>query len=377
MSSETPLHAPDPNRDHPAVQIDGVSKSFGRAVALEPIWLKVRKGEFLTLLGPSGCGKTTLLNLIAGFLEADEGELFIDRDLVTQVPPHLREIGIVFQNYALFPHMTVAQNVAYGIRTRRVPRAEIETRVRDALALVKLQDFADRRPKQLSGGQQQRVALARALVIRPRVLLLDEPFSALDRNLRTAMQVELREIQTRLGLTTVFVTHDQSEALSMSDRIAVMSNGRIRQIGAPSDIYDRPQNRFVSTFVGDANLFSAVLVSRAGATVKLAVGDTRLSLETYQDDLPEPGPVTIVVRPEQCRLTAAGQPGTIPATVAVSVYQGSFAELHLDCPAAEGGRVMLRVPAAEAMAQGAPVGIALPERGPAVYAIEAPAKAVA
>ncbi|MFN3275653.1 MAG: ABC transporter ATP-binding protein [Paracoccus sp. (in: a-proteobacteria)] len=377
MSSEKALHAPDQNRDHPAVQIDGVSKSFGRAVALEPIWLKVRRGEFLTLLGPSGCGKTTLLNLIAGFLEADEGELFIDRELVTQMPPHQREIGIVFQNYALFPHMTVAQNVAYGMRTRRVPRADIETRMREALALVKLQDFADRRPKQLSGGQQQRVALARALVIRPRVLLLDEPFSALDRNLRSAMQVELREIQTRLGLTTVFVTHDQNEALSMSDRIAVMSNGRIRQIGAPSDIYDRPQSRFVSTFVGDANLFSASLTGRAGGSVELAVGGTRLSLIPYQDDLPEPGPVTIFVRPEQCRLTAAGTPGTIPATVAVSVYQGSFAELHLDCPAAEGGRVMLRVPAAEAMAQGTPVGIALPERGPAVYAADAPASEVA
>lgn len=365
------------SRNDAAVQIDGVSKSFAGTVALEPIWLKIRRGEFLTLLGPSGCGKTTLLNLIAGFLEADEGELFIDRELVTQVPPHQREIGIVFQNYALFPHMTVAQNVAYGLRTRRVSKAETAERVSEALALVKLQDYADRRPKQLSGGQQQRVALARALVIRPRVLLLDEPFSALDRNLRTAMQVELREIQSRLGLTTVFVTHDQNEALSMSDRIAVMSRGRVRQIGAPADIYDRPQNLFVSTFVGDANLFDATLQGVENEGANLTVGEARLSLATYQDDLPQPGPVTLFVRPEQCGLTGAAEPGAVPATVALSVYQGSYAELHLDCAAAQGGRVMLRVPAADALPAGAAVGIALPQTGPAIYAADEANKAVA
>lgn len=369
MLSEIPP-IPSQNDARPSVQIDGVSKSFSGVTALEPVSLKIRKGEFLTLLGPSGCGKTTLLNLIAGFLEADSGELFINSELVTQVPPHQREIGIVFQNYALFPHMSVAQNVAYGLRTRRVPKAEIAERVRETLALVKLEDFADRRPRQLSGGQQQRVALARALVIRPRVLLLDEPFSALDRNLRTAMQVELKEIQSRLGLTTVFVTHDQSEALSMSDRIAVMSRGRIRQIGSPTEIYDSPQNHFVSTFVGDANLFSATLVETDGKKVSLNVGETRLPLTTYQDELPAAGPVTLFVRPEQCRLSAAGQDGAIPATVALSVYQGSYAEMHLDCPTAEGGRVMLRVPAAEALPVGTAVSIALPEQGPAIYAKE-------
>ncbi|WP_210115095.1 ABC transporter ATP-binding protein [Roseovarius aestuariivivens] len=352
------------------MKIDGVSKSFGKTVALEPVWLKIRRGEFLTLLGPSGCGKTTILNLIAGFLEADKGEIFIDDELVTQVPPHQREIGIVFQNYALFPHMSVTQNVAYGLRTRRISKAETETRVREALDLVKLQDFADRRPKQLSGGQQQRVALARALVIRPRVLLLDEPFSALDRNLRTAMQVELKEIQSRLGLTTVFVTHDQTEALSMSERIAVMSRGSIRQIGTPTEIYDHPQNRFVSTFVGDANLFSADLLRKTAQGARLGVGGTTLDLDTYQDDLPDPGPVTLFVRPEQCTLTAPDQPGAITATVALSVYQGSHAELHLDCPASEDGRVMLRVPCGEAQDAGTKVGLALPQRGPAIYAKE-------
>jgi len=371
MLSEIMSSPPQVSRDDHAVQIDGVSKSYSGAVALEPVWMKIRRGEFLTLLGPSGCGKTTLLSLIAGFVEADTGELFIERDLVTQVPPHKREIGIVFQNYALFPHMSVAQNVAYGLTTRQVPKAEIARRVRETLALVKLADFADRRPRQLSGGQQQRVALARALVIQPRVLLLDEPFSALDRNLRTAMQVELKEIQSRLGLTTVFVTHDQSEALSMSDRIAVMSRGRIRQIGRPSEIYDRPQSRFVSTFVGDANLFSAMLVEQNGQTASLAVGETPVSLVTYQDQLPEPGPVTLVVRPEHCHLTDANQPGSIPATVALAVYQGSHVELHLNCPQAEGdGRVMLRVPAAGPLQPGTLVGIGLPAEGAAIYAQE-------
>jgi len=350
-----------------AVRIDGVSKSFGGSAALEPIWLQVARGEFLTLLGPSGCGKTTLLNLIAGFLEADTGELFIHRDLVTRVPPHRRDIGIVFQNYALFPHMSVAQNVAYGLRTRGVGKAEIAERVRDALALVKLDDFADRRPQQLSGGQQQRVALARALVIRPRVLLLDEPFSALDRNLRGAMQVELREIQTRLGLTTVFVTHDQGEALSMSDRIAVMSRARIQQIGTPDEIYNRPQSHFVSTFVGDANLFSAIYHDRRGAAHRLTLGEVALNVTSYQDQVPAPGPVTLFVRPERCRLTETGSPGAIRATVALSVYKGSYTELHLDCPAAEGGRAMLQVPSGKAMAPGTVVGIALPDHDVALF----------
>lgn len=367
MSNEHAPASPPTTREAPAVRIDNVSKSFSGTVALEPVWLKIHKGEFLTLLGPSGCGKTTLLNLIAGFLEADKGELFINDELVTQTPPHQREIGIVFQNYALFPHMSVAQNIAYGLRTRRVPKAEIADRVREALALVKLEGFADRRPRQLSGGQQQRVALARALVIRPRVLLLDEPFSALDRNLRTAMQVELKEIQSRLGLTTVFVTHDQSEALSMSDRIAVMSRGRIRQIGTPTDIYDRPQSHFVSNFVGDANMFRATLTEKNGTDAQLDVGGTALSLKTYQENLPEPGLVTLFARPEQCHLTEAGQPGTIPATVALCVYQGSYAEVHLDCPAAETGRVMQRIPASQAPQTGTAVGIALPARGPAIY----------
>lgn len=219
-----------------AVQLDGVSKRFGTSVALNDAWLKIGRGEFMTLLGPSGCGKTTLLNLVAGFLLPDEGEIFIDSALVTDVPTFARKTGIVFQNYALFPHMTVANNVAYGLKARGVAKAEINTRVAEILAMMKLTGFEDRKPRQLSGGQQQRVALARALVIRPKVLLLDEPFSALDKNLRASMQVEVKEIQRSLGVTTIFVTHDQSEALSLSDRIAVMSGGHICQIDTPEKL---------------------------------------------------------------------------------------------------------------------------------------------
>ncbi len=233
-----------------ALRLDGVTRRFGAVTALHEAWLRVAEGEFVTLLGPSGCGKTTLLNLIAGFLDADGGEIFVGGRLVTQTPVWERDIGLVFQSYALFPHMDVARNVGYGLRARGVDAAEAAKRVAEALALVRLSALADRRPRQLSGGQQQRVALARALVISPRLLLLDEPFSALDRNLRAEMQVELKEIQRRLGVTTIFVTHDQGEAMSMSDRVAIMSEGRILQIGAPEEIYRRPAHRFVAGFIG-------------------------------------------------------------------------------------------------------------------------------
>ena len=235
-----------------ALRLEGVTKRFGAVTALHEAWLKVREGEFVTLLGPSGCGKTTLLNLIAGFLEADAGEIFIGGKLVTTLPVWERDLGMVFQSYALFPHMDVARNVGYGLRARGVAKSEEASRVAEALGLVRLSALADRRPKQLSGGPQQRVALARALVIRPRLLLLDEPFSALDRNLRAEMQLELKEIQHRLGVTTIFVTHDQGEAMSMSDRVAVMSEGRILQLDTPEAIYGRPTHPFVAGFIGDA-----------------------------------------------------------------------------------------------------------------------------
>jgi len=238
-----------------AVRLEGLTKSYdGRHRAVDAIALDVKPGEFFSLLGPSGCGKTTTLRMIAGFETADEGRIVVGDTDVTDLAVHKRNMGMVFQSYALFPHRTVAENVAFGLRMRKVPRAEIEERVRAALAMVALTGFEDRRPGQLSGGQQQRVALARAIVIRPPVLLCDEPLGALDRKLRHQMQGELKQLQKELGVTLVFVTHDQEEALAMSDRIAVMNEGRIEQIGTPGDIYDRPRTRFVADFIGDINL---------------------------------------------------------------------------------------------------------------------------
>jgi ABC-type Fe3+/spermidine/putrescine transport system ATPase subunit len=238
-----------------AVRLEGLTKSYdGRHRAVDAIALDVKPGEFFSLLGPSGCGKTTTLRMIAGFETADEGRIVVGDTDVTDLAVHKRNMGMVFQSYALFPHRTVAENVAFGLRMRKVPRAEIEERVRAALAMVALTGFEDRRPGQLSGGQQQRVALARAIVIRPPVLLCDEPLGALDRKLRHQMQVELKQLQKELGVTLVFVTHDQEEALAMSDRIAVMNEGRIEQVGTPGDIYDRPLTRFVADFIGDINL---------------------------------------------------------------------------------------------------------------------------
>jgi putative spermidine/putrescine transport system ATP-binding protein len=340
----------------PAVQLDGVTKRFGDSVALHEAWLKIKPSEFMTLLGPSGCGKTTLLNLVAGFLEADTGEIFIDGALVTETPAHQREIGIVFQNYALFPHMSVANNIAYGLKTRGIDRNEIARRVNEVLALVKLEGFGDRKPRQLSGGQQQRVALARALVIRPKVLLLDEPFSALDKNLRGSMQVELKQIQRALGVTTIFVTHDQGEALSMSDRIAVMSAGRIRQIAAPGDVYRRPADRFVASFVGDANILAGRLVERRGDVATVSVGDLHLDVPaTPLAQLTAGNAVDVFVRPEHLAVVPRGAPSSLPGTVATQVFQGDHVDLYIDVTGVARGPVLLRAPGIIALSS-CPVG---------------------
>ncbi|MCA1453000.1 ABC transporter ATP-binding protein [Bradyrhizobium sp. BRP22] len=341
----------------PAVQLDGVTKRFGGSVALHEAWLKIQPSEFMTLLGPSGCGKTTLLNLVAGFLEADNGEIFIEGALVTETPAHMREIGIVFQNYALFPHMSVANNIAYGLKTRGIDKREIGRRVEEALALVKLSGFADRKPRQLSGGQQQRVALARALVIKPKVLLLDEPFSALDKNLRGSMQVELKQIQRELGVTTIFVTHDQGEALSMSDRIAVMSAGRIRQIAAPDDIYRRPADRFVASFVGDANILSGRIVERQGDSAIVAIGDVRVNLAAAPIAALSIGDaVDVFVRPEHLTVTAQGASNALRGTVATQVFQGDHVDLYIDAPGIAAERILLRAPGI-AMLSSCPAGV--------------------
>src|SRR3984957_17473830 len=306
-----------------AVTFDGVSKNFGEVKALDHVSLEIGRGEFMTLLGPSGCGKTTLLKLAAGFLAPDSGTVAIDGKCVNDVPTYKREIGMMFQNYALFPHMGVAENIAYGLKTRHVPRHDIRRRVAEALALVKLTGMEDRRPRQLSGGQQQRVALARALVINPTVLLLDEPFSALDKNLRASMQIELREIQRKLGLTTIFVTHDQSEALSISDRMAVMSEGKIRQLGAPLDIYRRPRDRFVASFVGDTNCLRGELVGVAASEAVIALGGAQIKV--WGEHLAGARPsasVDLFVRPERLRISEHGEPSAMAGQIVAQTYHG-------------------------------------------------------
>ena len=333
-----------------AVSFDRVHKRFGDVVALHEVSLKVRRGELMTLLGPSGCGKTTLLNLVAGFFSPDGGEIAIDGLRVNDVPTYQRGIGMMFQNYALFPHMTVGANVAYGLKMRRLPKDEIDRRTREVLALVKLSGLEDRKPRQLSGGQQQRVALARALVINPKVLLLDEPFSALDKNLRASMQVELREIQRKLGVTTIFVTHDQSEALSLSDRMAVLSEGRIRQVGTPEEIYARPCERFVASFVGDANVLRGCLERVDGSDAIVTVGAVTIKVPAAPLAGVSPsGTVDLFIRPEQLRLSTAGEACVLTATVAATVYQGGHLDLYFDSADCKSGRLLVRLAGHEPM----------------------------
>jgi putative spermidine/putrescine transport system ATP-binding protein/spermidine/putrescine transport system ATP-binding protein len=334
--------------EHFAVALDGVTKRFGKTTALDDVSLMVRRGELMTLLGPSGCGKTTLLNLVTGFLIPDSGEIAIAGRRMTDVPAYRREIGIMFQNYALFPHMSVAANVGYGLRMRRIAKAEIARRVGEALALVKLAGLEDRKPRQLSGGQQQRVALARALVIRPQVLLLDEPFSALDRNLRASMQVELKEIQRKLGVTAIFVTHDQSEALSLSDRIAVIADGRIRQLDTPDEIYRHPLDRFVASFIGDANVLRARLERIDGAVATIALGAARVAVPARTLQGGAVGdPVDLFVRPEGLRVAENEAAAAVHGLVAAQIYQGGHIDLYVEVPQAVSGRVLLRVPSHE------------------------------
>jgi putative spermidine/putrescine transport system ATP-binding protein/spermidine/putrescine transport system ATP-binding protein len=346
-----------------AVALERVTKRFGKITALDDVSLMIRRGELMTLLGPSGCGKTTLLNLVAGFLMPDSGEIGIDGRRVTDVPAYRREIGIMFQNYALFPHMSVTANVGYGLKMRRLAKPEIARRVGDALALVKLAGLEDRKPRQLSGGQQQRVALARALVIRPKVLLLDEPFSALDRNLRASMQVELKEIQRKLGVTTIFVTHDQSEALSLSDRIAVIADGRIRQLDSPDEIYRYPVDRFVASFIGDANVLRARLERIDGAVATVVLGAARVTVPTRTLHNGAVGAsVDLFVRPEELRVAEHDAAIAAHGVVAAQIYQGGHIDLYVEVPEAVSGRVLLRVPSHDAGSlrpPGTRIGIAL------------------
>ena len=278
--------------------LDGLRKGFGTgAPAVDGVSMRIEEGEFFSLLGPSGCGKTTTLRMIAGFEPPDAGRILLGAEDITPLPPERRDMGMVFQNYALFPHRTIAENVAFGLRMRKLPKAEIASRVAEALALVRLTGFGDRRPSQLSGGQQQRVALARAIVIRPTVLLCDEPLGALDKKLRREMQFELKQLHRRLGLTMVYVTHDQEEALTMSDRMAVMHAGRVAQLGPPGEIYDRPVTRFVADFIGDTNILEG---EASGAGLAMP-GGWHLPLPVAPA-----GRTAVALRPERVRLDAPG-----------------------------------------------------------------------
>ena len=258
-----------------SVKLDHVTKQFGDFTAVHDMVLEIADGEFFSMLGPSGCGKTTTLRMIAGFEQPTSGELYIMGQPVAGIPAYRRPVNTVFQNYALFPHMTVAQNVAFGLEMAKVPKAEIDSRVAEALEQVQMTSMSQRKPTQLSGGQQQRVALARALVNRPKVLLLDEPLGALDLKLRKAMQLELKQIQSEVGITFIYVTHDQEEAMTMSNRIAVMSNGLVQQIGAPREIYEHPHNRFVADFIGETNFLEGKVIELDGV-VKMAIGNDHL-----------------------------------------------------------------------------------------------------
>jgi putative spermidine/putrescine transport system ATP-binding protein len=301
-----------------ALSLDDVTLRFGDVVAVDGIGLKVEPGEFMTLLGPSGCGKTSLLRLVAGFMRPDSGRILCDGEDITKLPPHRRRLGVVFQNYALFPHMTVLENVGYGLKVANVPRADAVIRAKRALERVGLPSQHDRFPAQLSGGQQQRVALARALVIEPRLLLLDEPLSALDKNLREEMQVELRQLQRRVGITTIFVTHDQEEALTLSDRIAVMRAGRIEQLGTPRAVYDHPSTEFVATFLGTTNLLDAVVRSVEGDSAILAIAGALFPFSA--EGFSAGQSCKVALRPENALLAVTGQ--GIEGTIGDVLFQG-------------------------------------------------------
>jgi spermidine/putrescine ABC transporter ATP-binding subunit len=310
----------------PPLRLDGVSKSFAGTQVLKPLQLDLAQGEMLALLGPSGCGKTTTLRLIAGFEAPDAGRVLIDGRDVTRLPPNKRGLGMVFQNYSLFPHMTVGENVAFGLKMRGVGSAEKTGRVRQMLQMVRLDQMEDRQIHQLSGGQQQRIALARALATAPSILLLDEPLGALDKNLREGMQFELRDIQRKLGITSILVTHDQEEALTMSDRVAVMAQGEVVQIGRPTDVYDRPRTRFVSEFLGTANIFSGVVRAQSGSTDWLVTLDAQPQVAApVQSDaaLVVGQHVTFAVRPEKFLLGPPGQ-NAVSARVQDVVFRGAY-----------------------------------------------------
>ncbi|MGZ5836155.1 MAG: ABC transporter ATP-binding protein [Xanthobacteraceae bacterium] len=316
------------------IEVSNVAKRYGASLAVSDVSFGVEQGHVLSLLGPSGCGKTTVMRMIAGLIAPSAGAIAIKGKPVNQIPVHKRNVGMLFQNYALFPHLDVAHNIAFGLEMRKVPKAEALRKAQAALAMVRLEAFGTRYPHQLSGGQQQRVALARALVIEPSVLLLDEPFGALDKKLRENMQIEMRQLQRRLGITTLMVTHDQDEALTLSDRIAVMYAGRIEQFGTPIEIYERPVSRFVASFIGTSNFFTGRVTGRVngGYTVECADG-VKLG---FNGTPPAESNVTVALRPEGITLSPAKDTETAPnkmrTTIEQIVYRGLSTHYYLRRP---------------------------------------------
>ena len=345
------------------VQLVGLVKRFEDVTAVDGIDVHIPGGEFFSLLGPSGCGKTTTLRLVAGFEQPTEGRILVDGADMARTPPHRRNVNTVFQSYALFPFLSVYDNVAFGLRYKHVPKGEVRRKVMDALALVQLERFEKRRPAQLSGGQQQRVALARALVLEPSVLLLDEPLGALDAKLRKALQIELKALQEKVGVTFVYVTHDQEEALAMSDRLAVLAGGRIEQAGTPTEVYEEPATTFVADFLGVSNLMSAQAEGSAGdGRCRIRLGD--FTLVACRGQTRSTGPVKIVIRPERVRLEPHGSPGDnrLPGMVERLVYLGPVTQLIVRLAHGETVQVVLQnggqpVP----YEQGTPVAAHLPD----------------
>lgn len=312
------------------IRIEHARKVYnGKTVVIDDLNLTIENGELFTLLGPSGCGKTTLLRMIAGFNSIEGGDFFFGETRINDMEPSKRNIGMVFQNYAIFPHLTVRDNVAFGLKQRKVAKEELETRTDEYLKLMQIDQFADRKPDQLSGGQQQRVALARALVINPDVLLMDEPLSNLDAKLRVDMRQAIRDIQRRIGITTVYVTHDQEEAMTISDHIAVMNLGEIQQVGSPKELYHKPHNEFVANFIGKTNLIDAKIIKENNKTF-LQIGEYKLELQEY--DNVEPQDVRVSIRPEEF---IKDESGVIEATVDNSVYLGSSVNYLLNTNFAE------------------------------------------
>lgn len=322
------------------IHFDKVSKAFGSLTVVDNLDLHIQKGEFVSMLGPSGSGKTTLLMLLAGFERPTLGTVSVDGQRIDQLPPHKRNMGVVFQNYALFPHMTIAENVAFPLKMRKLSSAEIEERTKRVLDMVQLGTFLERKPSQLSGGQQQRVALARALVFEPKVVLMDEPLGALDKQLRERMQLDIRELHHRLGLTIVFVTHDQSEALTMSDRIAVFNHGKIEQIGSPAEIYDKPSSQFVAEFIGETNLINGTVLGHDNGQTLVDLGYDQAIRVTAQSSLKIGQDIRLSLRPERLKLTVPEKASTttqesaintLSATVKDIVYHGDHLRVALDC----------------------------------------------